>query len=476
MSTIRNREKIIFVSSGMLNAKKKDNPIAFNHSYLNYGLLGLASIVRANGYDVSLYHGKFDNPSRFLEKYMDSFNKVNNYPIFLSLPSSFAIEWAKIFVSELKKMNPKASVIVGGRWVVMEDGKWIKEKFNNQIDLVVYGLSENRIIQLLNRQEWTNIHYTDLSVDLTPEKWHGTFPKYDYSIMPDYKEFQPSIDTSRGCGKGCSFCLESKIKLVSMKDPNLIIEEVIYLQELYKDILISFYFEASHFSPPKKWIEKFSELVKKQKLSFKWRAETRADNNIITENLSLLAEVGLKVLDIGLESASPRQLLAMGKTNDYKDYLQKASKLLQSCRDCDVWAKINILLYPGECAETIQETTNWLDQHKECIKGVSVNPLMVYRNTSYVDYLKELRQKYGAFPVENSIEEKGYCYMHLSEEMQLEQIEPLRVELCQRYMSADDYYDLKSFSYFSGSILSKEDFFNKCNKADKTKLPFRVNS
>lgn len=469
-------EKIIFISAGMINAKKTNNPIAFNHSYLNYGLLGLASIVKNKGYDVSLYHGKFEDPIIFFNKYINNFKEANNYPIFLSLPSSLSIEWAVSFVTELKNNNPKVSIVIGGRWVVMEDGKWIREKFNNLIDLVVYGLSENRIIDLIDKKKWTNLNHTDISTDLTPEIWQRHYPKYDYSIMPDYKEFQPSIDTSRGCGRECNFCLEGNIKLVPMKDPNLIIAEVVYLQELYKKMPINFYFEASHFSPPKKWIEKFSELVKEQKLSFKWRAETRADNNIITENVSLLAEAGLKVLDVGLESASPRQLLAMGKTKDHKDYLCKASKLLQSCRDYDVWAKINILLYPGECAETVQETMNWLDEHKECIKGVSVNPLMVYRNTSYVDYLEKLGQTYGASPVENSVEEKGYCYMNLSEEMQLEQIEQLRIELCQRYMSADNYYDLKSFSYFSESILSKEDFINKCNTADKSKLPFRVSS
>lgn len=456
----------------MLNAKKQNNPIALSHTYLNYGLLGLASIIKNNGYDVILLHGKFEDPLYFSKKHHTIIKQVNKYPIFISLPSSFAIEWAIEIVNVIKIINSETSIVIGGRWVVMEDGKWIREKFDNKIDLVVYGQSENRILDLLDKQKWSDIPYTDVAKCQDSETWKGSFPKSDYSIMPDYNEFQPSIDISRGCGMGCAFCLESNIKLVKMKSPQDVVNEINKLKKRYVGDL-KIYFEASHFCPTHEWCDEFKRLYREENLEIKWRTETRADSNI-NKQLPALSKSGLKILDIGLESASIVQLQNMKKTKNPSRYLDAASKLLKECEKNNIWTKINILLYPGENRETIDETIAWLDIHKRSIKGISVNPLMVYRNNTYREYLEELKSKYNATPIKSTIEELGYCYMNLSKKMQEKEIEEVRLQLCQRYMTAIDYYELKSFSYFSEKLLTKDEFLEICREKNPQKLPFRI--
>jgi len=43
--------RVFLVASGMLNAKKWDNQFAKKHYYLNYGLLSIATKMKAFGYE-----------------------------------------------------------------------------------------------------------------------------------------------------------------------------------------------------------------------------------------------------------------------------------------------------------------------------------------------------------------------------------------------------------------------------------------
>jgi radical SAM superfamily enzyme YgiQ (UPF0313 family) len=462
---------VIFISAGLDDPKKSGNPFAANHSYLNYGLLGLASILSNCGYEVKLFHGKFMNPLSLVDFICGELNSTPRYPIFLSLPSVFAIDWSRKFISKIKTHFPKSKIIVGGRWVVETDGSWIRRQLG-QIDLVVYGTAEKRIESFMNASEWANIPYTDCSEFMSPEKDIEQYPKYDYKLMSDYLSFQPSIEVSRGCGLGCGFCMEKDSPLIKLKNAGQITKEVISLQEAYNKLNITPYFEASFFRPSSDWAAELRDTFKKSEININWRTETRIDG--LSDNiLSTLAETGLKVLDIGLESASQLQIKRMNKSANPKAYLTKASRLLKLCKELNIWAKVNILLYAGETHTTLNETIDWLEEHRDCIKGLSVNPLMVYgHDLNTLKYMKEL-EELGAKPVDSNIQTKGYSRMHLSETISFDESEKIRIGLSQSFMTNDDYYDLKSFSYFPQSF-TKSEFNEICNKSELAILPFRM--
>ena len=148
---------------------------------------------------------------------------------------------------------------------------------------------------------------------------------------------------------------------------------------------------------------------------------------------------------------------------------------MKICNSLGIWAKVNVLLYAGETEDTINETIDWLGKHKECIKGVSVNPLIVYgkdKNTlSYLDELKE----YGAEPVDKDFFSKGYTMMNLSKNVPFEVSEQYRIQISKLFLNSNDYFDLKSFSYFPKSF-TKEKFNEICLNSDVSKLPFTFNS
>jgi len=190
------------------------------------------------------------------------------------------------------------------------------------------------------------------------------------------------------------------------------------------------------------------------------------------EILKLLAGGGLRVIDLGLESASRSQLISMGKTSRPERYLEKASELLQACSDEGVWAKLNILLYAGETSATIDETVQWLDKHVSKIKGISANSVTAYgcsqgTRTFVADLLRR-----GAIVDSSSLKSVGILKSHLSREIDYEASQRLVRRIAQRYMSQRDYYDLKKFSYFDRGY-SYAEFVGDLVGISDEELPFR---
>jgi len=81
------------------------------------------------------------------------------------------------------------------------------------------------------------------------------------------------------------------------------------------------------------------------------------------------SQAGPESFDIGLESASPRQLLAMRKCRDPAQYLGRASDLLRGAHELGIQNKVNIMLYPGEDDDTVRETIDWLERAQALYQG-----------------------------------------------------------------------------------------------------------
>lgn len=418
---------LFFISTGQKDVKKSPNIINKKNLYLNYGLLGLASIAKRSGFNPILLHGNFSSPDDFLNECITLGIGYTKKPVFISMPSFYALSWLKEFTEKLKSKFPSTHIILGGRWVI--DGQ--SELLHKELPVVssiIDGLGEKAIIEILNINES-----------------QPSYPCLDYTVLHRRHLYQAAIEVSRGCGQGCSFCQERNEKLLAPKDPKIIIDEA-------KNILLhdnlnkmNIYFEASLFQPNAAWTKKLIEQQNNNSCFFDWRAESRVDK-FRTEIIPLLAKSGLKVLDLGLESASPVQLERMGKTSRPEEYLGRASDLLYALNESGIHVKINILLFAGENKFTIRETYNWLEAHKKLIKGVSVGPVIAFGwDDNKRDFIKRL-SSFGADALPTK--QIGITHLNLSKEITYHDSLRISKEISKSFMTADDYYYLKSFSYF----------------------------
>lgn len=429
------------IASGMKQNKKTFLNDSVKNIYLNYGLLGLGSILYDKGYkSVKMFQG--DDKSIH-----DIFNEIAfsqidvkklKYPVFVSVPSFFAVSWALAFIETLKIKNPDIKVILGGRWVLDQNLKWCKEKFK-QVDFFSLGCPDEIVDKLLDQKNWINYQ--------SPQKYAKPFTKFHFNILNNFKYYQPVIEICRGCGRGCEFCLEKHYSVSSVKPAMDVILEAKETCEIYGTYNLNFYFEASIFNPSVDWANEFLLFYQRENMKFHWRFETRVDT-INPEALKILAQAGLKVIDLGLESASIIQLEKMSKSKDPKEYLSKADILLKKMYEYGIWSKINILLYICETHLTMRQTMAWLDERNKYIKGVSVNPLILYLNGDQTyDFVEYIENETGVDVDIKSLNEFGYTFISLSKEISIEESQQITNMLVERYMPKADYLLLKDICY-----------------------------
>jgi len=419
------------ISAGQIDVKKGSNIINKKNLYLNYGLLGLTSIIHEHGLNPIQLHGGFTPPDEFVAHCASLGISNTQHPVFISMPSFYALSWLKEFTKFLKQELGIKKVVLGGRWVIDGEPDLLKAQLPF-VDEVIDGLGENEIIKLLN-----------LNLPIIPQ---FGYPQLNYNLLENRALFQPSLEVSRGCGMKCHFCQEKSEPLKPLKSASIVIKDAKKI--LLNDDLVKMtpYFEASMFIADKHWLQNL--IIEKQtnNMDFQWRAESRVDSLNI-KMLPLLAKAGLKVLDLGLESASPVQITNMGKSRAPEKYLNKASQLLKIAYSLNIKVKVNIMLYAGETTNTIDETYKWLELHREYITGVSVGPVVAFGwDKKKVDFISSMEKLGAKVAIDNSL--LGVTYMDLSPSISKEKANELSKDISREFMSHKEYFYLKSFSYF----------------------------
>ena len=438
--------RVLALGSGMLKPKKRATADRLEQRYLNFGLLSLVSRLPSGA---QMIQGIVGSPKQVVDRSRQLFEDADI--LLISIPSFHALSWAQ----ELIRISSfRGRIVVGGRWVVDGNVQWLAQQVPPHVEFHE-GLGE----------VWLETHFgrgVGQSANSTPP------PQLDYMRLLDRDQYHGSIELSRGCGMHCSFCAEQNVPLTRMKNPEVVVSELMRSQRALGSSA-NFYFEASFFTPTQAWATTFRQAYHKRGCTSKWRAESRADS-LNSRKIGELASAGLRVLDLGLESASPRQLLAMGKTKHPERYLARASETLRSCHDAGVWPKVNVMLYAGETIQTLNETRNWLDSHAEYIKGVSIYPVHFY-GLDPLSGFRTLRISGAASIVPT--ETPGIYGVDLSKDMRYEEALSLSEDLSRRYMSAEDYFDLKSFTYFRRGY-SREDFIGSLDATKAMNYPFRL--
>lgn len=241
----------------------------------------------------------------------------------------------------IKEVLPETKTIVGGLWY----SAFYEETMaaNPQIDFIIIGEAELTLKELLgNLQTYskpfsniaglvsrdTNNHisvgpHRSLIPDLNilPMPAYDLFPMGKYVGHTYWKPFA-ELMTSRGCPGGCHFCYEWSLydPRSSIKDftswrgfsPSRIVDELDLLEKTYGISVIVFQDDAFNVDPA--MVEAFCREKIKRGNSIKWVCLGRADDwSKQKAIIPLMAQAGLFMGLVGVEVATDRELMKIGK-------------------------------------------------------------------------------------------------------------------------------------------------------------------
>jgi radical SAM superfamily enzyme YgiQ (UPF0313 family) len=135
-----------------------------------------------------------------------------------------------------------------------------------------------------------------------------------------------TIDCSRGCPFNCSFCSIISVQGRKMRErsPDALVRT---LRENYRKSRVNFYFFTDdNFARNGYWREIFLELIRlreEERIPIQFMIQVDTQSYRIPDFIPLAARAGCTQVFIGMESINPRNLEAVGKTqNHVQDYAQ----------------------------------------------------------------------------------------------------------------------------------------------------------
>ena len=182
------------------------------------------------------------------------------------------------------------------------------------------------------------------------------------------------MSTTRGCPFKCNWCAKpiygNRYNSRSVKH---VIAELKYLNQIFDFDHIWFCDDIFGLKPG--WVEEFAKAVANEKLTFKFKIQTRVDLLLEENTIELLAAAGCETAWVGAESGSQKILDAMDKGTQVSQ-IYEATRLLKKHG-----IKPAFFLqfgYPGETMQDIQLTIQMLNDLLPDDIGISVSyPLPV---------------------------------------------------------------------------------------------------
>src|SRR5450432_1569856 len=383
------------------------NTILFSHSYFlrfdpkqwsigqpyaPLGTLYAASLMRQNGYPVSLFDTMFAHgPEELitpLEKiqpgffviYDDGFNYLTKMCLTNMREAAFKmIHFAK---------ERGCTVIVSSSDSTDRFEMYLKEG----ADYVLLGEAELTLLELANALTGEDVNLfgiegiafiQDQAVVKTKHRSvirdldSLPFPAWDFVNMEPYREmwlkhagyFSMNMGTTRGCPFKCNWCAKPIYgNRYNSRTPGNVVKELVFLKKTYGFDHIWFCDDIFGLKPG--WVKEFADLVERENLSFKFKMQGRVDLLLQENNIRDLARAGCANIWMGAESGSQKILDAMDKGTTVEQ-IYEATRLLKKC---GVQPSFFIQFgYLTETKEDIQKTIAMINELLPYEIGISVS-------------------------------------------------------------------------------------------------------
>jgi len=367
--------------------------------------------MRQNGYAVSLFDTMFvidpDEVTQaitayrpdFLVIYDDGFNYLTKMCLTNMREAAFSM------CKTAKAMGCK--VIVSSS----DATDRFAEYLNEGADFVIIGEAEHTLFELTGHIEKGNGDYSVINglaymkmgqIEKTPARPvlkdldSMPLPAWDLVDMELYRQtwlkhagyFSVNMSTTRGCPFKCNWCAKPIYgNRYNSRSPENVVEEIKLLKERYHIDHIWFCDDIFGLKPG--WIRAFSELLEKEKISIRFKIQSRADLLVQEDTVKALAEAGCENVWIGAESGSQKILDAMDKGITIEQIRQATLLMKQHEIKPSFFIQFG---YPGELKDDIRLTIDMINELLPFEIGISVSyPLP---GTSFYEKVKaDLKKK-----------------------------------------------------------------------------------
>lgn len=366
-----------------------------------HGLATIASVIRKNCSDVDITFLDI-NGYRYDNNTVEKMIQQMDFDV-VFIGGLIPVYKQVIDMSEfVKQVNPDAIFVAGGSVAMSVPNELLT---NSKVDVICMGEGEVTAIELLehfkenglNRlSKVRGISYLKNGkfVQTSPMPFiqdldtESALPAYDLLPMEIYLNINVTggcgreIDfvTTRGCPYLCSFCYQPWGHKQRIHSIGFMRNAIKFLIDEYEVDFIAFM--DDEFMADRKRLKEFCDLRNKEFPNLHWSATGRANMTAKNEDLvSLVRKSGCTEIAYGFESASPRMLKSMHKSQT-PEMMEKTVNISRKY-GLPVSASFIIGL-PGEDEESCKETTDF------CLKNnISLASLMFatpYPGTEIYDF------------------------------------------------------------------------------------------
>lgn len=442
---------------------KKSVDQELNVKHLNFGILSIASKFPNNIFIYDCQNANHDTVYREISELI-VLNKISI--IGISLISAYSEESAFRIANEIHNKFNNVEIIYGGK----DHAPYIAESLieHHHAKAVIKYDGEFFFQQIVEYgfqiQDCSSIIYKDDTgkiVESKDETSPISLSTYNHALYPNYLDYVPSIEVSRGCNKSCLFCTNNKTKQTK-KRIEVIIHEIKQIKKLYGEKTCA-YFQTPHFLFSNKDLIKLSNSRSKND-QFVWRTQTSVQY-LTSKRIELLYNAGARVIDVGFESASPLILFRMGKTAKSDEYLATMRKALDVAAKVGLRLKLNILLFAGETQDSLAQTALFLKENLHSFHSFSAYPVMVYPGPNRDIFMSKIESEFGGSVVNVSESDSIYS-VNLSSTINHQKANKIALLLGKSFQSKEMYLSQRRIGYLQHNHSLN---FNELNNE---RLPF----
>jgi len=383
-------DKILFSHSYFMRFDPKQ--WATGQPYPPLATIGAAALMRAHGYQVSLFDTMFiEDPDEVIKRlavgrpdffvvYDDGFNYLTKMCLTNMRDAAYRmIRLARQY---------GCTVVVSSS----DSTDHYDEYLQKGADFVLLGEGEQSLLEIVNairdgQQDFSGIRgiaYLQNGMALkTPARSVMRdldalpMPAWDLIDIPAYRAihlehrgyFSLNVSTTRGCPFKCNWCAKPIYgNRYNARSPQHVVRELQWLKEQYDFDHIWFCDDIFGLKPG--WVSEFADLVERVGLQFRFKIQSRADLLLQENYVAALARAGCDNSWMGAESGSQKILDAMDKGTTVQQ-IHDATYLL---RQYGIHPSFFIQFgYPGETKEDIRKTIRMINRLLPDSLGVSVS-------------------------------------------------------------------------------------------------------